>query len=402
MQDPNLNNNQGSPEDGGKQPLIINGREVPEDLASKLTEKNIDMLLRRYDYKNNLPTPQFGGLASAIKSLGVETNDAPKDDKAKDKPTDITPNPDDKKPDDIPPVDTPVDVPPVDTLPEDAPSLKKLVEENKTKFEALEKEYNALKETKSGELTPDVKNRLEVLERFITELKSDFWGTWKKAKGEFGLPEEELIKAQLNSDGKPVNRLQQWQNQYLKGSIEKQFNMLPNEFEYKPEEADMAGTPSYEWRRLTRQKEAEFESEEKDYQLKEVESFNKIKAQQIEDAKQFAKEFFGDENLGQNYLDKIAQLPNEVAAGRLPLSNHPLSTQTILRGVYFKEAIDKAVDTSVRDIISKFAKYGMSLPKGDMPTDLQGTKSADNKDKGLEIKKNSYSPFQRELNKLVS
>ena len=131
----------------------------------------------------------------------------------------------------------------------DAKKHQRLSEERFTKIKELE--------TKVPE---NVDERIAKFESFVNELKTNPVEAFKKYKADFDLPDDVYLEKQLSTGGDVNSILSEWQTKELIPNIEKKFKIEDGTFIYDHSEAYQVGTPSYEYRKMTEQKEREVES----------------------------------------------------------------------------------------------------------------------------------------------
>ena len=201
-------------------------------------------------------------------------------------------------------------------------------------------------------------------------LSSDFIGNYEKVSDKYNLPKTEVLKKLLAS-GDDNSRIAHWQESELKGIIEKKHGMLDDEFAYDANEASDAKTASYDWDDMTARKRADIVKERQQIVDRNTELAKDAKDRQQEDYKWYA-DTYQDGN-----IDKVNELVTsmnktvtDITAGKAESTKHPFAMRNILRGYYFDELVQSAVQTAVDEQSAEYAKNQMYLPGKEMPTDL--------------------------------
>lgn len=222
--------------------------------------------------------------------------------------------------------------------------------------------------------------------QFLDELKKDFIGTYDKYKDEFNLPDLEVVKKQVTTGGFQA-RLAQWQENDLTPQIEKKHKLEEGTFVYEPEEAYKAGTPSYDYRVMTMQKERDFIEEDSRVSKVAKDAMGKIEEARKEQLLELKQTYFPDlagdseevkarnaenEQKFISMLSKIDEMGKGLAEGKFDANTNPFALKNIFRGVHFDELVKQAVDAEANKIHQEYHKLGFYLPNNgkDMPSDL--------------------------------
>ena len=222
--------------------------------------------------------------------------------------------------------------------------------------------------------------------QFLDELKKDFVGTYDKYKDEFNLPDLEVVKSQVTTGGFQA-RLAQWQENDLTPQIEKKHKLEEGTFVYESEEAYKAGTPSYDYRVLTMQKEKDFIDEDSRVSRVAKDAMGKIEDARKEQLLELKQTYFPDldgdteeikahnaqnEQKFLTMLSKIDEMGKGLAEGKFDANTNPFALKNIFRGVHFEELVKQAVDAQASRIHQEYHKLGFYLPNNgkDMPSDL--------------------------------
>ncbi len=273
---------------------------------------------------------------------------------------------------------------------------QKLVTDRDTELTSLKAKMSELEIKAQSGGDPDVK-------AFLEDLTKDFAGAWSKYREKLGLPDLNLISAQI-SKGDNTSRLAQWQEAFLQDEIEKQFKLEKGEFVYNPADSRKAGTASYEWDRQTKLREQELDNEIKTIQDSEKARLTNVKTQQEADKEYIKNTYFGGD---QKVLDKVIEdfnnIPKLINEGKLKAEDHPFSLRNLIRGVNFETLSKIRADKEVADVVSQFNKLGFYLPKNENPTDISNLKGKNREQSPLnKEQKVRFSPMLQEIERTVT
>lgn len=250
---------------------------------------------------------------------------------------------------------------------------------------------------------------------FVTDLKKDFIGTYRRYQEDFDLPDISFVQKQFISGGDTESRLEGWQSKELVPAIEKKFKLGGDEFVYDSADGYKAGTPSYEYRTATEKKEKEFNSE---YQLmvdKEKEVLNSITVQRNDDLKHLRETFFPDASFeGEDaakkadetfvsFLNRIDDMYDKMKKGEITKDSNPFALRNVFRGIFFDELHKKLLVKRETDIHSQYNKLGLYLPdegSAKLPTDATKTKGDRPFQSAYSETELKRSPFKRSLNRV--
>ena len=278
-------------------------------------------------------------------------------------------------------------------------SLTNDMKKNQRLVSEREKTINELKNTKPEE-------RYAKMEEFMSGMKQDALGTYKRFQKDFDLPDIEFLEKQVSSGGDIQSRLEQWQESDLLPKIEKKFKIESGTFVYDPSEAYKAGTPSYEYRVQTDKQERAWSSEYETTQTKQQEILGKIKQQNDADLL-FVKETYFPESEFESKekaeeafvtaLNKLDEIQSRNQKGEFdPLAN-PFAFRNIFRGVMFDELVAKTVDKAVNDLHSQYNAKGLYLPGSEQPTNVTTVKGVAPATSASDEQKRKFSPMHRSI-----
>lgn len=273
---------------------------------------------------------------------------------------------------------------------------EELVEEVKRKDKLSTERHNQILEMQKKIEEMEKAGVNPKTQEFIDGLKKDLVGTWNKYAGEFNLPDTKYVKELLASKDNS-SRLSQWQKNDLIPQVEKKFGLVDGQFEYDSAEAYKAGTPSYEFRKATENKEKELDGEFENAKKSEKEIYVKAINRQTEDSKWLTEKYFdNDAKKTLEYINRLNELPSKIQNKELDESNHPFELRNLIRGAFHDEFVKIAVDKAVSDLKSQYDKVGLYLPnKKETPTDVTSVKG---KSVTEEAVSKTYSPLSNALN----
>ena len=241
---------------------------------------------------------------------------------------------------------------------------------------------------------------------FFEGLKKDFIGTYKRFQKEYGLPDLDFIQKQVQTGGDVASRLAQWQKEELVKQIADKFEIDPEEFVYDPSEAYTAGTPSYEYRIRTEQRERELLSEYDKTKASEEEALKKVVEQRNKDLLELRKTYFPDEDFESPekadeafvaHLQKLDEMYSKMQEGDFSPKGNPFSLYNIFRGVMFDDLVSQAVNKAVQQVHEEYHKHSLYLPEDkEIPTDATQVKGENVKPK-VDDKKRKFSPLYRTM-----
>ena len=256
-------------------------------------------------------------------------------------------------------------------------------------FNDMKKHNNAAQErlNKIKELEKQMEGmsdeKVKKYEDFVKGLREDTRGAWNRFQAELELPDATYLEQQFSSGGDLETRLVQFQETQLVPSIEKKFKIESGTFVYDPAEAYKAGTPSYEYRISTENKEGEFKGEysqktaevqkntklaleQREIDMGElkttyfpaIEVKDGMSAEDLEKTKayneQADKEFVG-------LLGGFDEMFTKIKEGKLSMEDNPLSFKNIFRGVHFDYLVDKIRKDTVANLTRQYNEKGMFL-----------------------------------------
>lgn len=247
-----------------------------------------------------------------------------------------------------------------------------------------------IKELQSKITTPE---DIEKMKEFVSGLRTDAIGTYKRFQKDFNLPEPEFLEKQMISGGSVEDRLSQWQENELMPSIEKKFKLDGGTFVYDAAEAYRAGTPSYEYRVQTEKRERALSSEYENTVQRQQTILTKVKEQNDADLKYLRETFFPNVNYGENEeastkadeafaasLAELDEIQRSNQEGEFDPTRNPFSLKVIWTGLNFDKLLNTALEKERNSIHKQYNEKGLYLKNGeDMPTDVtkpKGTASA--------------------------
>jgi hypothetical protein len=245
----------------------------------------------------------------------------------------------------------------------------------------------------------------EEMSAFLTDIKTDLKGGWKKHADKLGLPDISLIQAS-NSNGSVEDRLYQWQQSELRREIEKEFGLEKGEFEVVKEDLYEPKTASYRWRTRTEAKEKELKSEIETQMSTERQRLTKIQEQQQNEIKWYADTYTdGDITKAQEIVKEMNTIPEKIAKGELKPDRHPFALKNLLLGYKHEEIVNAKVKEAIDKVTKQFNDKGIYLKSEDeMPTDITNVKSPKSGKTKLEFDKQTIerSPMLRNVNELLN
>lgn len=233
----------------------------------------------------------------------------------------------------------------------------------------------------------------------LEEMKVDFLGTYNKYAKKYNLPPLDMIAQQL-SGGDTEDRIRQYQDTHLRSYIEKKYNLQEGEFEYDPKEAAIAKTPSAEWDLLTAKKRQELSEESSNIQKVERERLTKVEEQQRNDLKWLTDTYYdGDSKKAEEAIKEMDGAVAKISKGEEPYEKHPFAMRNLVRGFYFEQLRDEAVQAAVDNLTAEFAKHKMYLPGKDSPTDISNISSNNSNTIPLHLQKDiiQHSPMLQNI-----
>jgi len=248
-----------------------------------------------------------------------------------------------------------------------------LLNDTTKKYTELETKYKEL-EAKQGSLTD------EKLKTFLTEFRSDPSKAYQKYQKELELPDMNLFKGLVNNPNDNMLKLKHYQQTELIPLIEKKFNFDKGTFKFDADEAEDPETASALFRKMSRDREYELDSELKKAITLKTEQEQRAKEGQKEDLNWLRDNIYGgDQKKADEALQHLHSLPEKILKGEAPPTSHPFRLRTLLLGVnhetLVKQAVDKAVEETEEKLITAYAKEGLYL-KNPAPEDLKTIKKA--------------------------
>lgn len=285
---------------------------------------------------------------------------------------------------------------------EDFDKFKELKEKDEPTYHTLMDYRNAMKrdarlaDARLRELN-EFKSKSTVPEdvvkykEFVEGLRTDALGTYKRYQKDFDLPEPEFLEKQVSSGGSVESRLQQWQDAELVPSIEKKFKLESGTFTYDSNEAFKVGTPSYEYRKQTADKEQVLNNEYQSTQTRQETILQKVTEQNNTDLKFLRETYFPNTEFEvkneKNEVDveqtnkkaneafvstltRLDEIQSKIKQGEFDASSNPFALKNIYRGIFFDELVVKAVDKAINDLNVQYNAKGLYLGEKPKPTDL--------------------------------
>lgn len=256
----------------------------------------------------------------------------------------------------------------------------------------LAEREKTINEMKSKITTPE---DVEKMKEFVTGLKSDALGTYRRFQKDFDLPEPEFLERQVASGGSVEDRLSQWQEAELVPAIEKKFKIEEGTFTYDANEAFKVGTPSYEYRIKTEKQEKQMFSEYETSKAREIDILKKTKEQTDNDLLFLRQTYFPDSDFEVKdeqgnvdaeqakakaeeafiaSLNKLDEIQLKVKEGEFDAAQNPFALKNIYRGIFYDELVEKAVEKAVNDLHAQYNVKGLYLEGKPSPTDVNGIK----------------------------
>lgn len=277
----------------------------------------------------------------------------------------------------------------------DARKWQRLAEQRFTKLSELEKKVP------ESQLDATAK-------AFLEDAKKDPLGAWNKYHKDLGLPEPTYLQKQTTI-GDNMTRIKKWQESELVPSIEKKHGIEDDTFVYDSSEAYTPGTPSYEYRKATENKENELQNEYATIEAKQQSQLQTIVAEREAQLTELKNTFYSvsenateDERKGieekfQASLLRLDSMWEEMKSGKLGAESNPFAIKNIYRGVFFDDLVSQIVNEKITDVHKQYQLKGMFLPEStEMPFDVTKIKGLSPID---ESKRNTNS-FSR-LNKMA-
>lgn len=255
---------------------------------------------------------------------------------------------------------------------------------------------------------------------FVDGLQKDFFGTYAKYQSEYNLPDITSMAKMVASGNTLEARIAQFQKDVLTPEIEKKHNIPTGTFVFDASEAWKSGTPSYEFRTKTAEKELEFQGE---YQKKNSEIVNSAKQMielrnnQMKELKEYyfpvSKQDDGSEEYkaevekqNNNFTEMLAKLDgvyNDMKSGKaISPELNPFVFKNVFRGVFYPELSKIDIQKAVAKVHEQYAKHGLRLPKGEMPEDMTKLKgeSPDVESGNFKVGDTRFSPQNRMLKRV--
>lgn len=258
-----------------------------------------------------------------------------------------------------------------------------LVNDWDKKYKDLETKYNEVS-TKQGTLTD------EKMKAFLTEFRQDPTKAYAKHQKELELPDINVFKSLVSTPTDTVLKLKHYQDTVLKPMIEEKFKFDKGTFKFDADEAEDPTSASALFRKMSRDKEVELDTEVSSAIKLQKEQESKAREGQLEDRKWIADTYFsGDEAKAGEALKELHSIPLKIMKGEAPATQHPFRLRTLYLGVnhesLVKQAVDKAVTETEEKIMKAYAKEGLYL-KNPAPEDLKTIKKSQSfKEKGFEF-----------------
>lgn len=256
----------------------------------------------------------------------------------------------------------------------------------------------------------------------INGLKSDFFGTYEKLQKEYKLPDITTIAKQIATGDTLQARVAQYQKDVLTPEIEKRHNLPEGTFVFDAGEAWQSGTPSYEFRTKTADKENELRSS---WQNKEKEIANsasemiKIRNEQIKELKDlyfpvtmqddgsdaYKQEVIEKDKRYTDMLSKLDSVYNSMKEGKaLSASENPFIFKNVFRGLFYDDLSKIDIQRAIQKVHDEYAKYGLRLPRNaSFPDDVTRMKgeSPDGESATFKVGDTKFSPQNRFLNRVA-
>ena len=186
-----------------------------------------------------------------------------------------------------------------------------------------------------------------------------------------------MFRTVVNTNGDVKARLKIYQENELKKKIEEQFNLDSGTFKFDADEAENPEKPSYEFRRLSRMKEAELEAEVSNAIQKVRDGEKLVRERQKEDKQWYADTYLGgDVKKADEAVRLMSSIPEKILKGELPPHKHPFSTRTLLLGVNHDELVKEALEKQKTEIMQALASKGFKLKAEELPEGLKHIKKS--------------------------
>ena len=255
---------------------------------------------------------------------------------------------------------------------------------------------------------------------FVDGLQKDFFGTYAKYQSEYKLPDITSMAKMVASGNTIQARIGQYQTDVLTPEIEEKHHIEKGTFVFDAADAWKSGTPSYDYRIKTADKENEFRGE---YQKKndDINSSAKqmvdIRNQQMEEIKntyfsvtkqndgsdEYKTEAEAQNKKFTDFLTKLDTVYNDMKAGKvLNPEENPFIFKNIFRGLFYSELSKIDIQRAASKIHEQYAKHGLRLPRGEMPDDvtiLKG-KAPDGESGTFKVGDTRFSPQNRFLERV--
>lgn len=252
------------------------------------------------------------------------------------------------------------------------------------------KEFETLVSKRDSSITQlqsdlDAKPSVGEDDALVKSLSEDFIGNYDKVKEKYNLPALSTIRDLVSEEVGIDDKVKLWQESELIKTIEQKHSLEEGEFEYDSNEASKAGTPSYDWDTQTSDKRGELVSVVKERQGAESSRLRAVETQQKKDLKWLADTYYESEDAVQVKLTDMNDEVTKISKGESSTEKHPFAIRNLMRGFYFDELVQSAVDKAVEDLTVQFAEHNMHLPSKELPTDVTKIKSPPPVKKNLDI-----------------
>ena len=212
-------------------------------------------------------------------------------------------------------------------------------------------------------------------DELVKSLSEDFLGNYSKVQEKYELPSLSTLRELVSEGGTIDDKIKSWQEKELVKSIEQKHSLEEGEFEYDSNEASKAGTPSYDWDTQTQDKRGEMVSLVKERQGAERSRLRAVEDQQKTDLKWLAENYYGTEDVTQQKLTEMNEGVNKISKGEETADKHPFAIRNLMRGYFFDELMQSAIDKAVEELTTQFAEHNMHLPSKELPTDVSKVKN---------------------------
>ena len=254
----------------------------------------------------------------------------------------------------------------------------------------------------------------------VNGLKSDFFGTYEKLRSEHQLPDISSIAKMIASGNTLQAQIAHYQENVLVPELEKKHNIETGTFVFDSGDAWKAGTPSYEYRVKTADKEAELRSKWQDDERRISDAAGemvKIRNAQLVELKdkyfpvtkkddgsdEYKQEVESQDKKYQDMLGVLDSVYDDMKAGKaIPVERNPFVFKNVFRGVFYDELSKIDITNAIKKVHEQYAKHRLFLPASEMPEDMTKIKGEppDGKSGTFKVGDTRISPQSRFLSRV--